>query len=266
MSSPKPADQPAARRPKNSGAPAGNARKSPTPAPQGGPQPKGSPQSNGGPRPGGGDRRRRRRPAAPGKPAPGAPVPAPRSPGTAGGAAAQAAPAAPPSTADQDAPFVRTRLFARLAGAVLTGLQLLPGTDSLHPGLRVSAIVLLVLDVLTETGSKASAARRRLKDWAATNDLAHVTLAQVLRHLPSAPKLRITVRGVSVAMLALQWNDQLEDWHTGFLVTAVTVLLLDLSTQVFGNLVRRIRSGIGPDSDPDGTPAADDAGGDTPNR
>ncbi|MFI5999089.1 hypothetical protein ACIA98_01495 [Streptomyces sp. NPDC051366] len=263
MSSPKPADQPAAnRRPKNSGAPAGNARNSTTPSPQGGPQPTGNPQAKGGPRRGGGDRRRRR-PAAPGKPTPKAPVPAARRPESAGSAAATANTL---PTASKDAPFVRTRLFARLAGAALTGLQLLPGTESLHPGLRVSAIVLLVLDVLTESGSKASAVRRRLKEWAATNDLAHVTLAQVLRHLPSAPKLRITVRGVSVAMLALQWNDQLQDWHTGFLITALTVLVLDLSTQVFGNLVRRVRSGFGPDSDPDGTPSADDAGGDTPNR
>ncbi|MFF4402438.1 hypothetical protein [Streptomyces sp. NPDC001480] len=146
-----------------------------------------------------------------------------------------------PQPAPQDAPWMRSRLFARLVGAAMTGISLVPGTESLHPGLRCAAVVILVFDILCETIGRflavAKAFRKAVKVEPLmaradhNGDLA-LDARVVLRSMPSLPKLRITGRFLSGGLLAAQWLTDLQSLQTELLAVVLSVLLFDGITQI----------------------------------
>ncbi|GGY51050.1 hypothetical protein [Streptomyces djakartensis] len=141
---------------------------------------------------------------------------------------------------------MRSRLFARLVGAAMTGISLLPGTESLHPGLRCAAIVILVFDVLCETIGQFLAVAKAIRKAVTfeplraradhNGDLAFDSRV-VLRSMPPLPKLRITGRILSGGLLAAQWLTDLQSLQTELLAVVLSVLLFDGVTQI-GSEVR----------------------------
>ncbi|MFD8731144.1 hypothetical protein [Streptomyces sp. NPDC059611] len=139
------------------------------------------------------------------------------------------------------APLVRSRLFTRLAGTIMTGIQFLPATEELKPGLLVAAAVILALDVLVEVGTAFTTTVRAMWDSVSVDNLSagrdhegqlRVSGGLVFRSLPARPKIRIAARMISAGLIAAQGATSLEELHTEFLVVALAILLLDVVTQI----------------------------------
>ncbi|WP_331724838.1 hypothetical protein OHB07_38980 (plasmid) [Streptomyces sp. NBC_00111] len=158
---------------------------------------------------------------------------------------------APDHVASGQAPLARSRLFTRLAGTIMTGIQFLPGTEALKPGLLVAAAVILILDVLIEVGTAITTSVRALWNAVSVDSLfagrdhqGHLRVSGgiVFRALPARPKVRIAARTVSAVLIAAQSMESIEELHTELLLVALGVLLLDVVTQVCSRTWAAVRN------------------------
>jgi hypothetical protein len=140
-------------------------------------------------------------------------------------------------------------MLARASGAIMSSIAVIPGTESLHPGLRCAALVVLLLDVLTETVGRFAAVSRAIRKSLriqpvrasenANGELA-LNFGVILRSMPKLPKLRITGRIVSAMLIAAQWLGDLQPWHTELLVIAISVLTMDVFTEIVSRFRTRV--------------------------